>query len=297
MKFKKILSVSAGSILLFSLGGVLAVSAQGYVPLVSLPGVTEAGTAVNMSSYLSGMIKLLIALATGFAVLMLIVGGTQYVASGVLPDQKSDAKNRMLGAIGGLALVLVSYLILNSINPKLVQFHLMLPPVGVLPSSVAPVTVVPKATSTIPTATGCSNCVVLSSVVPQKAPGAGCKSPGPCQVSSSTNGKLEGLTQTLKDKKVDWQVSEAWPPTRPHSAACQNPGPSAGTCVDASLLSPRTATNINAFTSAASQSSLRAVYEVPNSGRRQELVDAGVPSGNVITVAGITGEHFSVYNN
>lgn len=137
MNFKKILSVSLGATILFSLGGVLAVGAQGYVPLVSLPGVTEAGTAVNMSSYLSGMIKLLIALASGLAVLMLIIGGTQYVASGVLPDQKSDAKERMKGAIGGLVLILVSYLILNSINPKLVQFHLMLPPIGVLPSSTA----------------------------------------------------------------------------------------------------------------------------------------------------------------
>lgn len=201
-----------------------------------------------------------------------------------------------MGAIGGLALVLVSYLILNSINPKLVQFHLMLPPVGVLPSSVAPVTVIPKATSTIPTTTGCSNCVVLSSVVPQKAPGAGCKSPGPCQVSSSINGKLEGLTQNLKGKNVDWQVTEMWPPTRPHKAACQNPGPAAGTCVDASLLSPRTSDNINTFISASSQNGLRAVYEVPNTDRRTTLVQGGVPSDKVLTVAGITGEHFSVYN-
>lgn len=131
-------SIKIFALITLILTGTLIASAQGYVPLESIPGVTQAGTSVNMSDYLSGLIKFLIAFSSAFAVLMLIVGGTEYVAAGALPSAKSEAKKRMIGAITGLIIVLVSYLILNSINPKLVQFNLMLPPVGTLPSQVTP---------------------------------------------------------------------------------------------------------------------------------------------------------------
>ncbi|MBI5400951.1 MAG: hypothetical protein HZB12_02460, partial [Candidatus Yonathbacteria bacterium] len=43
---------------------------------------------------------------------------------------KSDAKERIIGALIGLGLILTSWLILNSINPNLVNFNLNLPAVG-----------------------------------------------------------------------------------------------------------------------------------------------------------------------
>ena len=67
-----------------------------------------------------------------------------------------------------------------------------------------------------------------------------------------------------------------------------------GTCIDASI-SSKTPSNINNFASTASTNGLRAVYEVPNEERRRELVNSGT-TATVIVVAGITGEHFSVYN-
>jgi len=126
---------------LIASGGVLVAHAQGYTPLVSLPGATQEGVSTNMSAYLSGVIKLLIALGGAISILMAIIGGTQYVAAGIAPSAKEDAKNRITNAFIGLALILASYLILNSINPKLVQFGFMLPPVGTSP----------MATSTTPT--------------------------------------------------------------------------------------------------------------------------------------------------
>src|SRR3989344_3814898 len=118
---------------LIASGGVLVAHAQGYTPLVSLPGATQEGVSTNMSAYLSGVIKLLIALGGAISILMAIIGGTQYVAAGIAPSAKEDAKNRITNAFIGLALILASYLILNSINPKLVQFGFMLPPVGTSP--------------------------------------------------------------------------------------------------------------------------------------------------------------------
>jgi hypothetical protein len=104
-----------------------------YTPLAPLPGTytgSEAAPTTNISTYLGGAIKLLIALGAGLAVLMAVIGGTQYVAAGISPDAKSGAKDRLMNAFIGLALVLTSYLILNSINPDLVNFKLELPPVG-----------------------------------------------------------------------------------------------------------------------------------------------------------------------
>ncbi len=110
-------------------GGVLLASAQGYQPLVNLPGVTTVGTAVGMGEYLAGMMKFIVAIAGVFAIIVAIIGGTQYVAAGIAPSAKEDAKGRIMNAFIGLALVLTSYLILNSINPKLVAFNLSLDPI------------------------------------------------------------------------------------------------------------------------------------------------------------------------
>ncbi|OHA84413.1 MAG: hypothetical protein A2937_01605 [Candidatus Yonathbacteria bacterium RIFCSPLOWO2_01_FULL_47_33b] len=122
--------------------------AQTYTPLAPLP-IGEGGTTPDtytLSSYLVGAIKLLVAAGGAIAVLMLIIRGTQYVAAGINPSAKSDAKERIMGALIGLTLVLTSYLILNSIDPRLVEFNLTLPPVGQSPAAAAtPVAPTPSA--------------------------------------------------------------------------------------------------------------------------------------------------------
>jgi len=106
-----------------------------YSPLAPLPigpgGTTPATW--TLSTYLTGAIKLLVASAGALAVVMLVIGGTQYVAAGINPSAKGDAKERIGNALIGLILVLTSYLILNSIDPKLVQFNLSLSPVAAVP--------------------------------------------------------------------------------------------------------------------------------------------------------------------
>lgn len=113
-------------------GGALIASAQSYTPLAPLPGtIDQASGTTNISSYVAGMIKLLVALGAALAVLFAIIGGTQYVAAGISPDAKSGAKERIVRAITGLTIILSSYLLLNSINPDLVNFKLELPSVVV----------------------------------------------------------------------------------------------------------------------------------------------------------------------
>ena len=133
-------------------GGVLGASAQTYTPLAPLP-IGAGGTTPDtytLSSYLVGAIKLLVAAGGAIAVLMLIISGTQYVAAGINPSAKSDAKERIMGALIGLTLVLTSYLILKSIDPRLVEFNLTLPPVGAMPTSPAAITATPTPSGTWP---------------------------------------------------------------------------------------------------------------------------------------------------
>lgn len=294
-------SILAFVVLSLGVGALVAQAQQAYTPLAPLPGtVTSAGT-TDIVTYLSGAIKLLIALGAALAVLFAIIGGTQYVAASINPSAKSDAKERVAGALLGLAIILSSYLLLNTINPELVNVSFKLEPVTPAAVDLNSLVVAGGGGSSSAQnseSAGCPSCVTLNPSVPQKAPGSGCAAPGPCEVSSSISGKLVALTGALNSKGINWQVSEAWPPTRQHKAACQNPGPTAGTCVDASLLSERTPSNISSFWIAASDSGLRAVYEVPTEARKLELLSKGLQLSNtsLIVVAGITGEHFSVYN-
>ena len=57
------------------------------------------------------------------AILMVVFAGVQYAASAV-PGAKSNAKERIMSAIWGLVLALVSYLILYTINPDLLTFDI-----------------------------------------------------------------------------------------------------------------------------------------------------------------------------
>lgn len=115
--FKQLAAVASAFFLLLSSAG--AVSA---VTTVTLPGV-NAGTSPGVSSYLSSIYTLGVGLAGVLAVLMIVIGGIQYIGSGMSPSAKEDAKGRITNAILGLLLALASWLILNTINPNLVSLR------------------------------------------------------------------------------------------------------------------------------------------------------------------------------
>jgi hypothetical protein len=78
---------------------------------------------VSLGHYLSLLFGTLIALAGGIAVLLIVVGGLQYILSEV-PGVKSSGKERISNALVGLILALSAWLILNTINPDLINFKL-----------------------------------------------------------------------------------------------------------------------------------------------------------------------------
>ncbi|MDQ5911884.1 MAG: hypothetical protein QG568_97, partial [Patescibacteria group bacterium] len=77
----------------------------------------------GLGVYLNNMYRIGIAVATGLALVMIVVGGLQYVSTDSIQG-KSDGKGRIQDALIGLLLALTSYIILNQINPNLLRSEL-----------------------------------------------------------------------------------------------------------------------------------------------------------------------------
>jgi hypothetical protein len=104
-------------------------SAGDYNLLEALPGPgSTLITIVHIQSngfgdYLNNIYTFGIRAAGVLAVLMIAIGGVEYMLSSV-PGAKTDARGRITAALGGLAIALVSFLVLQTINPNLVNFSL-----------------------------------------------------------------------------------------------------------------------------------------------------------------------------
>ncbi len=132
LKFKKILIIAA-----FSLFICFNVQAAGYQVEITLPGTTPT-TTFTLPQYLSYIYFIGLG-AVGIAALgMLVYGGFLYMLSDTVTS-KDKAKDYITGALSGLVLGLAAYLILNTINPVLLQNQSPnLPSVTMMPSPPAP---------------------------------------------------------------------------------------------------------------------------------------------------------------
>lgn len=89
-----------------------------YKLLAPLPGFSELTSSTNIGDYFNKMIIIIIGLCAVLAVVMLVVGGVQYMGSESIFG-KTDAKNQMTKAIFGLLIAIGAYALLNTINPAL----------------------------------------------------------------------------------------------------------------------------------------------------------------------------------
>jgi type IV secretory pathway VirB2 component (pilin) len=73
-----------------------------------------------LGNYLNLIIKLIIGFSAVMAVVMIVMGGLEYM-TGELISEKASGKEKITGAVFGLVLVLGSWLLLNEINPDLLN--------------------------------------------------------------------------------------------------------------------------------------------------------------------------------
>jgi len=97
-----------------------------YVPLATGVILPTTSTGQSLGPYLERMFEIGISVAAALAVIMIIVGGIQYMSSDAIGG-KEEGKERITSAIWGLLLALVSFLILNTINPNLVSTSITIP--------------------------------------------------------------------------------------------------------------------------------------------------------------------------
>ena len=81
------------------------------------------GDSSAFSGYLNMMIKLFIGICAVLAVIMIVVGGIEYMTSELI-SSKEAGKERIRNAIFGLLLALGAWTLLNAINPNLLDSSL-----------------------------------------------------------------------------------------------------------------------------------------------------------------------------
>jgi len=101
------------------------------LPCIEFEGSTckpgEMQSKISINGYIMYIYKFSIAIAVFLAIVMIIWGGFNYITSEV-PFIKSDGRSKITNALSGLAMVLVSYLILATIDPRLVNIDSNIPP-------------------------------------------------------------------------------------------------------------------------------------------------------------------------
>ncbi|MBI1957258.1 MAG: hypothetical protein HYS44_02270 [Candidatus Niyogibacteria bacterium] len=96
----------------------IAYAAEGAVP------IPEIFQQPDLVTFLPWLFSAMLAAATILSVFVITLAGFQWMTGAISESQVSDAKNRIRAALIGLALAFSSYLILNTINPDLVNFRL-----------------------------------------------------------------------------------------------------------------------------------------------------------------------------
>ncbi len=103
------------------------VSGQAYTLLQPdvAGNIQTVETTSDFLNYVSNIISTILVIIVVLSVVVFTWGALEYTASGI-PGMKSNGRERMMYAIGGLVLALASWLILFTINPQLVNLNLSL---------------------------------------------------------------------------------------------------------------------------------------------------------------------------
>ncbi|NIP32932.1 hypothetical protein GWN26_10870 [Candidatus Saccharibacteria bacterium] len=90
---------------------------------LSIP-IGGIGYVKDIGSYIALLYNYLIGALVIVAIVMIMYGGFRWITAAGSPEQISDAKRTIIGAVIGLLLGLFSYTLLNVINPALLQLEL-----------------------------------------------------------------------------------------------------------------------------------------------------------------------------
>jgi hypothetical protein len=266
-------------IIIILLPPTLALAAD-YTLLAPLPGLTTVPNTNPLGTYIPFIFNLLIGLATVAAVLMIVFGGFQYMTTDAIQG-KSAGRERIKNAIFGLVLVISAWLILYTINPKLLELNLNIDSVTIRETE--------SSGGTLSTSDyNCTTCTAVGSSI-------AVKNGSNSNLAASIMSSVTALDSGLDAQGVGWSITEGYPPTVTHQDSCHYDG----TCFDAVLTNPTTE-NIKRFVETARNNGLSPSYEVANVAAQtsliQSLTAAGLSNPPVVVNTKATGVHFHVEN-
>jgi len=108
---------------------VVIFAQSGYEPLAPIPGFVDKNTqpiGTDFTAYFNGWVRLLIGVAGVLAVIVITIAGVEYIMAGDSESRISEAKDKIWKAIFGLLLAIGAYLILYTIDPRLLKTKLKL---------------------------------------------------------------------------------------------------------------------------------------------------------------------------
>jgi len=111
------------------------------IPAITCGGSGNLQPEVSFKTYVQTTVNLLIALSAVAAVLMIVVGGFEYMTSTSVFG-KSAGRDRATNAVYGLILVLCSYIIIRTVDPRFVEIPNTLVPKIKLKSDLTKVNIV-----------------------------------------------------------------------------------------------------------------------------------------------------------
>lgn len=296
-------------------------SAFGFVQIV--PDICDCENTAPafgcVMQVLQNVIRVLIAISFVMATLALMYAGFVWMTSGGNAERRSTGKNLLLNVIVGIVVILMAWLIVDFVmktfsdEAKFGPWHDILAAQGesaaVCLEKRDQVAITEGTVDfSVVTATGSDGsmggarggarrqgAVALQGGCTGNGTNASCVQLGPevsckgnnCRVDAGLKGALAAIPDRLGDENFSWTVTEGYPPSVPHQAACH----SNGTCVDVGLRPKNyTIENIAHFFNAAKAQGLSPVLET-----RDCDLAARVRSNGGQALCGNWETHFSVY--
>lgn len=276
--------------------GVECVETDGSYCL--LEPIPEFGNKITpetgFGEYVNTLIRLILGVVGVIVVVTFVYGGIMWMGTDSI-FKKTDAKQKMEDAALGTLLLLGAYIILNTINPNLVDINIYIPTsftsfkVEEITDS-GEVLTIEYSTEAGECPTDCSKLNGETGTdVPYESSGD--------SVASGLKSDLQVLTQKLSGAGISWTTTEAWEPSRVHKAHCH----SVGTCIDANFRGLADNSNpppekVKSFIDLGLSVGLCPIYEVETESQRTAVLNAGVDPKYVKNYGGwISAPHFSVY--
>jgi len=128
IKYQKVLNAWICFLFFLSVGFFcLSVSSASAIVLEvqypKIPGATAlGGTEVKLPDYVLYLFNAGMSIGIAAVFISLVIAGMMYFLSPAKPDLLADAKDRVGGAISGLLILVLTYLIITTINPQLNVF-------------------------------------------------------------------------------------------------------------------------------------------------------------------------------